>query len=160
MAEELTIEQPEVQQQEFTGDPPADKTRALFKQVEETGQFDIANTSEFQSIEEKYGFVSGSCTHKQRLHAMREVFNDYQQIIDPHTADGVYTAFKYLEKDVPMVVLETAQAAKFNETVREALGVDAPRPDAYVGIEKHPQRVIEMPADVNAIKKMISEKFN
>ena len=138
----------------------ADKTRALFKQVEETGQFDIANTPEFQSIEEKYGFVSGSCTHKQRLHAMREVFNDYQQIIDPHTADGVYTAFKYLEKDVPMVVLETAQAAKFNETVREALGVDATRPDAYVGIEKHPQRVIEMPADVNAIKKMISEKFN
>ena len=137
----------------------AGKTRELFKQVEETGQFDISNTPEFKGIEANFGFVSGSSTHKQRLLAMREVFNDYQQIIDPHTADGVYVAFKYLEKGFPMVVLETAQAAKFNEVVREALGVDAARPDAYVGIEKQPQRVIHMAANADAIKELIAKSL-
>ena len=137
----------------------AAKTRALFKQVEETGQFDISNTPEFASIEEKYGFVSGRSTHKQRLLAIREVFHDYKEIIDPHTADGVYVAFLYLEKGVPMVVLETAQAAKFNETIMEALGVNAARPDAYLDIEKREQRVIHIASDVNAVKDILSKSI-
>lgn len=136
----------------------AAKTAALFKQVEQTGQFDISNTPEFASIEEKYGFVSGSSTHKQRLHAIREVFNDYAQIIDPHTADGIWVADKYMEHHVPMIVLETAQAAKFNETIREALGVDAPRPDAYVGIEKRAQRVVNLAADVHVVKEFVASR--
>ena len=83
---------------------------------------------------------------------------EYKQIIDPHTADGVYVAFKYLEKDVPMVVLETAQAAKFEETILEALNVPAPRPDAYVGIEKHPQRSVTMAANVDLVKAFVHER--
>ena len=136
----------------------ASKTAALFKQVETQGLFDLSGTPEFASIEEKYGFVSGSSTHKQRLQAIREVHREYKQIIDPHTADGVYVAFKYLEKDVPMVVLETAQAAKFEETILEALNVPAPRPDAYVGIEKHPQRSVTMAANVDLVKAFVHER--
>ncbi|MGL4766772.1 MAG: threonine synthase [Formosimonas sp.] len=136
----------------------AAKTAALFQQVEQTGQFDISGTPEFASIEEKFGFVSGHSTHNQRLRAIKEVFNDYAQIIDPHTADGVWVADKYMEADVPMIVLETAQAAKFNDTIREALGMDAPRPDAYVNIEKRPQRVVDLPANVFAVKEFVASK--
>ena len=135
----------------------AGKTRALFEQVEKTGQFDLSGTPEFAKIREQYGFVSGSSTHNQRLQAIREVFHDYREIIDPHTADGVFVAYQYLEKDVPMVVLETAQAAKFEDTIQEALGVRAPRPDATRDIESLPQKVFNLPNEVDAIKQFIHE---
>lgn len=135
----------------------ADKTHSLFQQVEQNGFFDLSETAEFRAIEEKYGFVSGRSSHKQRLRAIKEVYQEYKQVIDPHTADGVYVAFQYLEKNVPMVVLETAQAAKFNESIQAALGIDAPRPDAFIGIEKSPQRVVNLPNDVIAVKQFVRE---
>jgi threonine synthase len=49
------------------------------------------------------------------------VADDYGIVIDTHTADGIKVA-ENLEPGVPMIVLETALAAKFNETILEALG--------------------------------------
>ena len=40
-----------------------------------------------------------------------------------------------------MICLETALAAKFDETIVEALGEHAPRPERFEGLEKLPQRV-------------------
>jgi threonine synthase len=40
---------------------------------------------------------------------------------------------------MPMIVLETAQAVKFAETIREALGRDPVRPAGFDGIENLPQ---------------------
>ena len=135
----------------------AGKTRALFEQVEKTGQFDLSGTPEFAKIRAQYGFVSGSSTHNQRVQAIREVYHNYKQIIDPHTADGVFVAYQYLDKDVPMVVLETAQAAKFEDTIKEALNLMPPRPDATHDIESLPQRVFNLPNQVDAIKEFISK---
>jgi threonine synthase len=54
-----------------------------------------------------------------------------------------------------MVVLETAQAVKFAETIREALGREPLRPAALEGIETLPQRVEVMDADTGAIKDFV-----
>ena len=136
----------------------AGKPRALFEQVEKTGQFDLSGTPEFAQIREQYGFVSGASTHNQRLQAMREVYREYREIIDPHTADGVFVAYQYLDDGVPMVVLETAQPAKFEDTIKEALSIIAPRPDATRDIESLPQRVFNLPNNVDAIKQFIREQ--
>ena len=105
-----------------------------------------------------HGFVSGASTHNQRLQAMREVYREYREIIDPHTADGVFVAYQYLDDGVPMVVLETAQPAKFEDTIKEALNIIAPRPDATRDIESLPQRVFNLPNNVDAIKQFIREQ--
>jgi threonine synthase len=55
-----------------------------------------------------------------------------------------------------MIVLETALPAKFNETLREALGRDADRPAGFENIESLPQRFEVMAADVAAIKAYIA----
>ena len=48
-----------------------------------------------------------------------------------------------------MIVLETALAAKFNATIREAIGIDAAAAGAASpDIESLPQRFVAMPADV------------
>ena len=54
-----------------------------------------------------------------------------------------------------MIVLETALPAKFNETIREALGADAVRPAGFDGIENLPQRFDIMDADVSQVKAFI-----
>jgi threonine synthase len=84
------------------------------------------------------------------------VQDDYGITIDTHTADGIKVAREHLEPGVPMIVLETALAAKFNETILEALGTDAPRPAGFENIEALPQKYLVMPADVAQMKAYIA----
>ncbi len=56
---------------------------------------------------------------------------------------------------MPLVCLETALPAKFEETIREALGHEPERPAACADIETLPQRFEVMAADVAAVKRFI-----
>jgi threonine synthase len=78
-------------------------------------------------------------------------------MIDTHTADGVQVARHYLQKDVPMLVLETALPIKFEETIQEALGRPAECPSAFKDIKTKPQRLMNMPADTMQIKQFIEQ---
>jgi len=138
----------------------AERVRALFKKVETSGGFDLSGApgsdgDEFKRIAE-YGFVSGKSVHANRLATIRDVQSRHGITIDTHTADGVKVAREYLEADVPMIVLETALPAKFNETIREALGHDADRPAGFENIESLPQRFEVMAADVAQVKQFIA----
>jgi threonine synthase len=80
-------------------------------------------------------------------------------LIDTHTADGVKVARELREPGVPMIVLETALAAKFESTIAEALGPDvhAPRPAALADLEQRPKRFQVMPADTALIQQYIRD---
>jgi threonine synthase len=56
---------------------------------------------------------------------------------------------------LPMVVLETAQAVKFSETIREALDRDPVRPKELEGIESLPQKVEVVDAALDQVKDII-----
>jgi len=129
---------------------------ALFREVEHSGGFDLSKGEDFARVRE-FGFVSGRSAHLDRVTAIRDVYQRYGTMIDTHTADGIKVAREYLEPGIPMIVLETAQAAKFGATIREALGRDASRPPAFVGIEALPQRFQVVPADVQRVKAYIAE---
>jgi len=136
------------------------RTKALFQKVETHGGFDLSGKpgsdgDEFKLVA-KYGFKSGKSSHDERLDTIRDVFDDYEITIDTHTADGIKVAKEHLEAGVPMIVLETALAAKFNETILEALGTDAERPKGFENIEDLPQRFVVMPADVEKMKAYIA----
>jgi threonine synthase len=55
-----------------------------------------------------------------------------------------------------MIVLETALAAKFNETIVEALGRNAERPAGFENIEALPQKSVVMKPNVDEMKAYIS----
>ncbi|GAA5183122.1 threonine synthase [Niveibacterium umoris] len=128
--------------------------RDLWGEVDAGGAFDLAATPYFARIAD-YGFVSGSSTHADRLNTIRETSQRYGVTVDPHTADALKVAAAYREAGVPMVVLETALPAKFEETIVEALGRSPERPAGYEGIEALPQRVEVMDPGVAAIKRFI-----
>jgi threonine synthase len=56
-----------------------------------------------------------------------------------------------------MIVLETALAAKFNETILEAIGTDAERPAGFENIESLPQKFVVMDANVDQMKAYIAD---
>jgi threonine synthase len=143
-------------------DRDSERVRALFKKVETHGGFDLSGQpgsdgNEFAKIAE-FGFVSGKSVHADRVHTICDVEAKYGITIDTHTADGVKVAREHVKPGVPMIVLETALPAKFNETIREALGRDAERPAGFENIEALPQRFDVMAADVTLIKTYIAAR--
>jgi threonine synthase len=77
-------------------------------------------------------------------------------MVDPHTADGIKVGLERREKGVPLVCMETAQPAKFAETIREAIGREPERPAGFENLEKRPQRVEVMNADAAMVKTFIA----
>ncbi len=131
--------------------------RDLWQELEMGGSFSLRDTP-FQKRLVDFGIVSGSSTEADRLNTIRDVYMRYYgTVIDPHTADAVKVAREYRELSVPMVVLETAQAVKFEETTKLALGMEPNRPHHFEGIEKLPQRVQVMDADVGQVKRFIAD---
>ena len=138
-------------------DGDGEKVAWLWKQVEEEGGFDLSTDRAWEKIEEDSGFVSGRSTHEDRVKTIRLVKEKYGEVIDPHTADGVKIALRNREARYPMICLETAQPAKFEATIREALGQGAPRPPGFEGIEERPQRFEVMPPDAGRVREYIAD---
>ena len=133
--------------------------RELWAKVDAGGGFDLSSTDYFARLPQ-FGFVSGKSSHADRLATIRRVHKQYGVMVDTHTADGVKVALDLRPADMPVVVLETAQAAKFEETIAEALACVPERPAALQGIEKLPQRVELMDVDVEQVKRFVMNNID
>jgi threonine synthase len=133
------------------------RVRELWAQVERDGGFDLSGTPLEARLRES-GFVSGRSMHADRIATIQAVADNYRIVVDPHTADGIKVGLEERQKGIPLICIETALPAKFAATIREALGRQATRPAAYVGIEDRPQRYAVLPPDVAAVKSYIAER--
>jgi threonine synthase len=131
----------------------AAKVRELWRKVDKGEGIDLSGAY-FAKVQE-FGFVSGVSSHADRMHTIRDVYQRYGQMIDTHTADGFKVGLEYREAGVPLICLETALPAKFEEAIREALGHDPGRPKGLENIESLPQRVETVDADVEAVKRYV-----
>ncbi|MBT9539921.1 threonine synthase [Thiobacillus sp.] len=140
----------------------AARIRSLWSAVESGGSFDLNAYPDvkagnlFKRVAE-FGMVSGSSNHANRLDTIRTVYEVYGTMIDPHTADGLKVGMEHREPGVPLICMETAQPAKFDDAIREALGIEPVRPAELKDLEAQPQKKHVMDADVNAIKRFIVE---
>jgi threonine synthase len=144
---------------DLVGRDPA-TVAGLWKEIDAGGAFDLSGTPFFARLSE-FGFLSGKSVHADRLATIRKVCSRYDVMIDPHTADGVKVAWQHgddLPADVPLLVMETAQAAKFADTIREAMGRSPDIPPDLEGLEALPQRVEVMPPSVDAVKAFIAAR--
>ncbi len=127
--------------------------RKLWNSVDKGGAFDI---KELLPQLADYGFTSGSSNHANRMQIIRETKAQYNVVIDTHTADGLKVALQLRDKNTPMLVLETALAAKFEDAIVEALGQAPERPASLNNIEDLPQKFEVMDVSVDAIKAFIA----
>lgn len=137
----------------------AEQVAELWSQVDKGSSFDLSSTPLFAKIKD-YGFVSGSSNHAARIATIREIYQRYHVLVDTHTADGLKVGLAHREADIPLICLETAQAAKFAESIAEAIGQEPGRPAGFEHLEDLPQRFVIKDADVQAIKAYIDEQCN
>jgi len=131
------------------------RVAALWQELASNGQFDLSHLkSQFES---RYGFVAGTSSHSDRLATIKSVFGATGVLIDPHTADGVKVARNHVEPGIPMLVLETALPAKFGDTIREAIGQDAPPPAHLADLGSLPQRVQVLDCDLEQVRRYIQD---
>ncbi|QFZ86585.1 threonine synthase [Variovorax paradoxus] len=142
---------------DLVGRDPARLRQLFVDDLGLKGSFDLSADPAFQQAAERFGFRSGRSTHADRLAMIRDTEKRFATLIDPHTADGLKAAREQLVPGVPMVVLETALPIKFAATVVEALGEEPARPKKFEGIEALPKRVVQLPADAEAVKAYIAE---
>ena len=137
-----------------------DRVQHLWQQVA-TGQgFDLSLL--LDKIHHQFGFVAGRSMHSDRLQTIAQVYAEDGELIDPHTADGIKVARQLREIGEVVVCLETAKAAKFKETIQQAVGADVliPRPENLTNLEELPQRVTVLDNDVQTVKQFVCTQLD
>ena len=129
----------------------------LWQDVNAGKGFDMSDL--MANINDKYGFASGKSTHADRIATIKQVYAEDNQLIDPHTADGIKVAREVRKEGEVIVCAETALPAKFAETITEAVGqLDIPRPKHTDNIESLAQYVTVLDNDANLVRAQI-ERF-
>lgn len=96
-------------------------------------------------------FTASHTTDEEIPSLIRKVYQDYNYIIDPHTACG----FKALEdKKKNYIVLATAHPAKFPQVIEKAIGVASKHP-ILEALKNKSTKNYPLPADTKAIEAFI-----
>jgi threonine synthase len=137
----------------------AAKVAELWQAVDAGGSFDLKPDGLFDQLK-SFAFESGSSSHADRMRSIRMAWEKYGVMIDTHTADGLKVGLEHREPGIPLVCLETALPAKFEDSIQEALGIQPERPAGLENLESLPQRVEIMNADVVAIQAFVVRHAN
>jgi threonine synthase len=126
--------------------------RTLWAELAKEGSFYAPATARKLRAD---GWRSGRTNMMEVEGTIRDIYEKYEKVIDPHTAVGVHVGLQFRKSEVPLVVVETAQAAKFEDTIRRAIGIDPPKPKGYKELMSASEYHIPLHADVKALKQFI-----
>ena len=130
----------------------------LFGTQVKQGGFSLNEDAAFADAAEKFGFLSATSSHADRVATIAECYKDLGVLMDPHTADGVKAAREWADKvDSPIVCLETALPVKFADTIKEALGTEPEVPERFREIMNADRHVVDLPNDADKVKEFILE---
>lgn len=102
-------------------------------------------------------FLSGRADQNETKRTIREIYEKYSYIVDPHTAVGVKVLMEYkeiLKDSYNYVSIATAHPAKFPEVIEEVIG-KFEMPDEIKKLENKRQRKYELKADIDTVKDFI-----
>ncbi len=137
---------------DYAGQSP-ERIRMYWQALAKKGQFNVHDRDPggFFAID------SGKASEAEVLDTIRTVHKRYGIIIDPHTAVAMKVALETREEGTPMVVAETAQPAKFADTIREALGFEPPVPAGYEKMADLPEHTTLIDPDPEVVKQYIRD---
>ena len=105
------------------------------------------------------GFSSAMVSNADTLVEMRSFKHETGALICPHTAVGTAVARRLPTSNATTVVLSTAHAAKFPETVLEATGDDAGLPARCQSLRERGEMFERITNDLGAVKDLIRAKL-
>ncbi|MET0293578.1 MAG: threonine synthase [Phenylobacterium sp.] len=130
------------------------ETARAFAAFAEAGHIDIPPAALAAMRETFSGVRVGEA---ETVKTMLSTLNETGELIDPHTAVGVAALNRAGELGAPVVVMSTAHAAKFPETVLAATGVTPSLPRGAESLAARPERFDNLPADYAAVGAYVRE---
>lgn len=132
----------------------------LFGTAVNTGGFSLEDDATLNKVREEFGFYSGKSTHSDRVATIKDTFDRFDIMIDPHTADAVKVARDWQDDtDTPIVALETALPVKFSETIVEATGQEPETPERFADVMDAGRFVTDLPNDAEKVKGFIADSI-
>jgi len=130
---------------------------------------DVGNPSNFVRILEIFGqdyfnlkekMEAVSVSDETTANTMREVFEKYHYVLDPHGAVGFYALEKYLKisPDEKGFFLETAHPIKF-DSVEKIVGTYGETPESVKDLFSHPKHSVEIKANYEDLKEILEGKI-
>ena len=131
------------------------KTVEAMKAIKEKGKYKI-NKKNLDKI--NVNFLSSRMDENEILNTIKNVYEKFDKVLDPHTAIG-YGAFDKVNLKGNNIVLATAHPCKFPSAIEKAINIKAELPDklAFILDEKENYDIIDN--DTNKIKKHIKERI-
>jgi len=130
-------------------------TNKIMKGIKETGKYQIGE-SELNKI--KLNFLSSSINQEEVLKIIKNVYDNYKIMLDPHTAIG-YGAFEKVNIDGVNVVLATAHPCKFPKAILEATGVNEELPEELKFILGEQENYDIIDNNLDKVKQHIKERI-
>ena len=99
----------------------------------------------------KKNFVSEMLNENETLEMIKEINDEYQMVVDPHTAVGIGAARKLgLKKNC--VILSTAHPCKFPDAIEDAISKAEDLPDSLNYVNDKKEKFSVLPNDLEKIK--------
>ncbi len=106
----------------------------------------------------KKNFISEMLDENETLEMIKKINNDYQIVVDPHTAVGIGVVRKLgLEKNC--VVLSTAHPCKFPKAIEDAISKTENLPDNLKYINDRKEKFELLSNDIEKIKKFVMKSI-
>ena len=133
-----------------------DAVRGVYDSYKQAGEAALPETA--MSRLGCVGITASTVSNADTLSEMARFESETGWLICPHTAVGTFQARQTPRDDVATVVLATAAAAKFPETVKQATGLDAPLPHRCGELLARGEVFERLPAELSAVRGAIEAK--
>jgi len=129
---------------------------------------DVGNPSNLERIIELYNgdifkiredIYSVSYNDQETIQGIKELYDKYNYVIDPHGAVGYRAWEKFKEANEPKnaygIIVETAHPAKFKDAVEETIGNDVEIPERLAVCLNKEKRTVELNSDYSSLKEFL-----
>jgi len=137
----------------------SDKDSETTKEIMNKIKLNKYKINEKDLIKINKDFVSECINEEETLSTIKQIYNEYNLVIDPHTAIGV-GALRKLNIKSRSIVLATAHPCKFPLAIEKAINKTEPLPDElnYILNEKEHYEILDN--NVDKIKNYVKEKIS
>lgn len=137
----------------------SDKNSKITKEIMNKIKVNKYKINEKDLIKINKDFVSECINEEETLSTIKQIYNEYNLVIDPHTAIGV-GALRKLNIKSRSIVLATAHPCKFPLAIEKAINKTEPLPDElnYILNEKEHYEILDN--NVDKIKNYVKEKIS
>ena len=132
------------------------KVSSLINKMDKEGKYSVPKRLLTEILKE---FAGGSVSDSKTKQSIKKIYNDFNIIIDPHTAVGYSIGKKLLKNNEKRVYLSTAHFSKFFNTVNNSLKISLTYPKKMKEILKKKEYYLTINNEIDEIKRVIDEKI-